>query len=105
MTHIEIEHEPMGLIIRASGIVSNGECDNGGCYDLGMYVPDRSKKKEYLYSAITGLKVGSAYPKTWISLFEGLDDKAVAMLKLNINEMFYEELKTDIEWKEEQGRE
>lgn len=103
VTHIEIEHEPMGLIIRASGIVSNGECDNGGCDDLGMYVPDRSRPR-VLVRGLGGL-YRSHLQKKWASLFEGLDEKAVAMLKLNINEMFYEELKTDIEWKEEQGRE
>lgn len=103
MSHIEIEHEPMGLIIRASGIVSNGECDNGGCDDLGMYVPDKSKPK--VPSKLTVSPPLMVYPRRWVSLFEGLDDNAKAMLKLNINEMFYEEIKTDIEWKEEQGRE
>lgn len=101
MTHIEIEHEPMGLIIRADGIVGPDGCDDAGCYDIGTYVPDKSKPKE----KVRGSDWLRAYPKKWVSLMDGLDEKSVAMLKLNINEMFYEELKTDIEWKEEQGRE
>lgn len=95
MTHIEIEHEPMGLIIRADGIVGPDGCDDAGCYDIGTYVPDRSKPR-----GKDGL-----YPRKWVSFLEGLPKEWANVVRMNINDPYGGELKTDIEWKEEQGRE
>lgn len=103
MTHIEIEHEPMGLIIRADGIVGPDGCDDAGCYDLGMYVPDKSKPK---VSRATGFGTTyKVYPVKWVSALEGVPKEWADVIRMNLTELYHEDLKTDIECKEEQGRE
>lgn len=102
MTHIEIEHDPMGLIIRADGIVGPDGCDDAGCYDLGMYVPDKSKPK---VAKMVGSVSYMAWQQRWVSALEGVPKEWADVIRMNLTELYHEELKTEIELKEEQGRE